>query len=61
MNCFPTKNDGNFKIIFNSEKTWSHFHLKKQVIIAHWLTQRLAIGEVPGSNPAKGDSSLISD
>ena len=27
-----------------------------QVIIAQWLVQRLATGEVPGSNPGKGDN-----
>ena len=35
--------------------------LLHQVIIAQWLVQRLATGEVPGSNPTKGDNLLISD
>ena len=32
-----------------------------QVVIAQWLAQRLATGEVPGSNPGKRDNLLISD
>ena len=32
-----------------------------KVIIAQWLARRLATGEVPGSNPYKGDNLLISD
>ena len=27
-----------------------------QVVIAHWLTQRPATGEVLGSNPCKGEN-----
>ena len=29
-----------------------------QVIIAEWLAQGLATGEVPGSNPGKGDNLI---
>ena len=32
-----------------------------QVIIAQWLAWRLATGEVPGSNPGKGENLLISN
>ena len=32
-----------------------------QVVIAQWLAWRLATGEVPGSNPGKGEDLLISD
>ena len=32
-----------------------------QVVIAQWLAWRLATGEVPGSNPGKGENLLISD
>ena len=32
-----------------------------QVVIAHWLAWRLAIGEVPGLNRGKGENLLISD
>ena len=32
-----------------------------QVVIVQWLAWQLATGEVPGSNPSKGDNSLISD
>ena len=35
--------------------------MTNQVIIAQWLARRLATGEVPGSNPSKGDNLLISD
>ena len=28
----------------------------KQVVIAQWLAQRLATGEVPGLNPGKGEN-----
>ena len=34
---------------------------KNQVVIAQWLAQRHATGEVPGSNPGKGENLLISD
>ena len=30
-------------------------------VIAQWFTVQLAPGEVPGSNPGKGDNFLISD
>ena len=29
-----------------------------QVVIAQWLARRLATGEVPGSNPGKGDNLI---
>ena len=32
-----------------------------QVVIAQWLAQRRATGEVPGSDPGKGKNLLISD
>ena len=32
-----------------------------EVVIAQWLALRLATGEVPGSNPGKGEKVLISD
>ena len=32
-----------------------------QVVIAQWLARRLPTGEVPGSNPGKGEDLLISD
>ena len=32
-----------------------------QVVIAQWLARRLATGEVPGSNPGKGENLLISE
>ena len=32
-----------------------------QVVIVQWKARRLANGEVPGSNPDKGDNLLISD
>ena len=31
-----------------------------QVVIAQWLARRVATGEVPGSNPGKGENLLIS-
>ena len=34
---------------------------KDQVIIAQWLAWQIATGEVPGSNPGKGENLLISD
>ena len=34
---------------------------RDQVVIAQWLAWRPAMGEVPGSNPSKGDNLLISD
>ena len=37
---------------------YSHIY---QVVIAQWLARRLATGEVPGSNPGKGENLLISD
>ena len=37
------------------------FYFKNQVIIAQLLAWWLATGEVPGSNPSKGENSLISD
>ena len=36
-------------------------NLKDQVVIAQWLAWRLAIGEVLGSNPGKGENLVISD
>ena len=33
----------------------------EQVVIAQWLARQLATGEVPGSNPSKGENLLISD
>ena len=34
---------------------------KDQFIIAQWLAQRFAPGEVPGSNSGKGENLIISD
>ena len=35
--------------------------MNDQVVIAQWLARWLATGEVPGSNPGKGENLLISD
>ena len=45
---------------------WSKYRnhetlLLHQVVIAQWLARRHATGEIPGSNPGKGDNLLISD
>ena len=34
---------------------------KQTFVIAKWLARGLASGEVPGSNPGKGENLLISD
>ena len=40
----------------------SNFFVEKyQVVIAQWLSQWLAAGDVPGSNPSKGNNLIISD
>ena len=36
-------------------------YITNQVVMAQWLARRLAIGEVPGSNPGEGENLLISD
>ena len=36
-------------------------HIVNQVVIAQWLAWPLATGEVPGSNPSKGENLVISD
>ena len=41
------------------ENLW--IYLLDQVIIAQWVGWQLATGEVPGSNPGKGENLLISD
>ena len=35
--------------------------MTNQIVIAQWFVRRLITGEVPGSNPSKGDNLLISD
>ena len=37
------------------------FSFRDEVVIAQWLARWLAIGEVVGSNPYKGENLLISD
>ena len=46
--------------ILHTEVTVSN-GLNYKVIIAQWIAQRLATGEVPGSNPSKGENLLIDD
>ena len=40
-------------------KVDSEFNLN--IYIAQWLARQLATGEVPGSNPGKGENLLISE
>ena len=60
-------------VIVSSQQKMCSYHQKKnqnkiseknekyQVFIAQWLAQRPTTGEVPGSNPRKGENLLISD
>ena len=51
------------KMSQESDKIKKLVVLKKKsdhVIIAQWLARQLATGEVPGSNPSKGDDLINS-
>ena len=47
--------------VFLAKKSIKSTKLNDQVVIAQRLAPWLATGEVPGSNPGKGENLLISD
>ena len=49
------------RLQIKSGKVYSFYTMIIVVVIAQWLARRLANGEVPGSNPGKGEDLLISD
>ena len=50
-----------FRRCFLAKKSIKSTKLNDQVVIAQRLAPWLATGEVPGSNPGKGENLLISD